>query len=1076
MEFLKSHNLNTRSLTNDRRTHLNRLMSFTNLDEIAKDTHSTQALAAPTISEYTKFERIPTQTNFDHMQEQANHPKVSNSEEKELLFTSSYEDYVEQFIQKLDLLISLNKPWDHLDLSDEYDSGKDEQLEAGRTQILASLKRNASVIIEEKGVIPESREELILACIQKFLLVSSTVTCKHLTESLERRTENAMMKCQVFQEALQFMSQLKDFPQASRLFLLGLIHEMTVFASLYEGGYHDGLRQREGSYGMDYLENCEGASHQVMNNLMQALTAFCEALKQRFRQCVEKLQWRLGTTIIWFLTTVSSPKLPFFAYDIQMLPFLQECSWRLSKWYEMTNDYSKDILVSPGRFWDSLSERGISVSQSHFHRMLNDIQENWEYCNLQTAAIPGIFPQSVMALANSMRLAYTLTLIQFFTDYQVNSRKSPAQNADTLYNWTLTDVSNLFVRISPRYLAYSRSLFKTFMGYLAQQQRVLKERCDDWQPFAPISYNNNECAGNPYCCVKVVDEKNIMRGMIATDMLISAGEGLIASYLALTLFISRSRLSLIIPWKQYSDMLWKMLYFSPRHQKLTMMLFQYIIPKTDYIPPVFHEMSKEQFRQVQQGTVNADSIMKNPMLKAPIFEPTDTPSEEMREAFVYFLLHLASHSDGCPGALVGERTSCALCCTFFPFIYNLLCPSSPAYSIPNRDAYIEEVIISRENIFVSTCQMNIRPDGHTAAFCSLVFAEEVVYLIRCMMKSEVWADVMTKVFHSILDGTAMEQEDLQNPDQSRSARNGFHVVLRSQTPWFCMTTAVLKVLGAITPRMYAGSRIRIHEYLMDGDNDVSTLIRAAYHSHGTGTIIKSNRSMGESLVLMDKRDTPRNINNYLFDVVDRVEPPKDRNGMFKKVMKCIERILNHLEIEEELFTLPAPEMPFFNTTDLYMTPGQLQAIILYLYCVRCINHLIINNEELVMELSPKTAQQLWKTALRPLPCNISFNTLIVRQYFNMFIEYLIDTYTGSARLVPMELQTEEDGEIVHGRDKVDPRFGFGKEEEEEVRFDEGEESDFPKVVRNEKRLKKAQEIAAICHVDVMVSYAVLQVC
>lgn len=42
--------------------------------------------------------------------------------------------------------------------------------------------------------------------------------------------------------------------------------------------------------------------------------------------------------------------------------------------------------------------------------------------------------------------------------------------------------------------------------------------------------------------------------------------------------------------------------------------------------------------------------------------------------------------------------------------------------------------------------------------------------------------------------------------------------------------------------------------------------------------------------------------------------------------------------------------------------------------------------------------------------------------FNWFIEYLIDTYTGSARLLPMELQTEEDGEIVHGRDKVDPRL------------------------------------------------------
>lgn len=49
---------------------------------------------------------------------------------------------------------------------------------------------------------------------------------------------------------------------------------------------------------------------------------------------------------------------------------------------------------------------------------------------------------------------------------------------------------------------------------------------------------------------EVVDAKNIMRGMIATDMLISAGEGVLASYLALLLFIIRTRLSVILPWDQ----------------------------------------------------------------------------------------------------------------------------------------------------------------------------------------------------------------------------------------------------------------------------------------------------------------------------------------------------------------------------------------------------------------------------------------------------------------------------------------------------------------------------------------------
>lgn len=79
------------------------------------------------------------------------------------------------------------------------------------------------------------------------------------------------------------------------------------------------------------------------------------------------------------------------------------------------------------------------------------------------------------------------------------------------------------------------------MRYFEHMQSVLHDRCASWQPFAPISYHTNDTTGNPYTCVKVVDEKNIMRGMIATDMLISAAEGVLSSYLALTLFIIKTR-------------------------------------------------------------------------------------------------------------------------------------------------------------------------------------------------------------------------------------------------------------------------------------------------------------------------------------------------------------------------------------------------------------------------------------------------------------------------------------------------------------------------------------------------------
>lgn len=1016
---------------------------------------------------------------------------VSPGNLAEPAFLSSFDEYAAGIAGKLDVLMQLAPPWDQLeDLSDAQNNPLGlSASEGGMTAMepaeeetaflsreserLTSQPRASGMIVEEKGSIPDTCISLVIACVRKYLFVSS-VSGETLHACLLSRNTNATNKASLFLAAAAFLRRLACSPQASRLFLLGLLRNMALFAQRCSGGFHDAQRRREGAYGIDYLKNCEGAARTPLRAFLAALLAFCDALKRRFGRCVELQQWRLGTAILWFLATVSSPRLPFLSARLGLLPFLEETGGKLSKWYEMTNDYSKDILLSPGPFWDSLAERRIGLGQAHFHRMLRGIQEDWEFLHTQSAQIPGIFPQSVSALANGMRLTYSIVLIQLFSDYSPRSRASPAQMADSLFNWTLTDVASLFLRSSTPYLRVARRQFDHLMRYLARQQRVLKERCDAWQPFAPISYRTNESEGNPYSCVRVVDEKNIMRAMIATDMLISAGEGLIAFYLALALFLSRTRLAALLDWRSHGDMLWRMLAFSPRHQKLTVMLFQFLVPVLGVLPRVFDQLPA-QFSQVQPGTPDADSIMKNPLLRSPVFSRQHGVSREEKEAFVYFLLHLVSHSDGCPGALVGERNACALCCTFFPFIYNTLCRSAPGFQTPNRDAYLEEVTITREKIFVSSCKMGIRPDGHTAAFCSLVFAEEVVYLLRRMLETAEWASFMLPVFQHLLDVAAAAVEAEREERVVHAASESFHVALRRRTPWFCMATAVLKVLGAITPRMYAGSRIRIHEFLMEGGNDGSTLLHAAYQSRGTGTIIKYHRGMGQALVLMDKVNAPRLINNYTFDVVDRVEPPRDRDGLFARLLEPIERLLRALALNEELFTLPAPEMPFFNTSDVCLSPAQLQNSILYLYCVRCVNHLVIGDETLALRLRHETVAELWRTALRPLPCNVSFNTLIVRQYFNWFIEYLIDTYAGSARLLPMELQNEVDGEVVYGRDKVDPRFGFGKEEEEEVRFDEGEETDGPKVVRNEKRMKKAREVAGICNVDVMVAYAVLQV-
>ena len=1045
---------NLSSLPSERRLQLRRMMSFVEDEEALRSTKSSTELKSKLPLHSSWMKESPVAENLDR------------NEEKDLLYTMNYEDYATQLLQKLELLMELNPPWD-LNEDVSVEDGPNETLTSGREKILASLQKNSSLMIEEKGSIPETKEELLLRCVYKYLYINTTVTVKHLKESLLRRTNNAMNKRRIFTEGIQFMQQIAEFPQASRLFLLGIFHEMTVFSNRFMGGYHTGRRRREGSYGIDYLENCEGASHDVMKQLIDSLQQFCEYLKEEFGKCVDQLQWHLGGAILWFLSTIASPKLPYFAVKLDLLSLLESNMWKLNKWYEMANDYSKDLLISPGIFWDALSESPISLSSSHFHKMFREIQENSSYVNIQES-FPGIFPAAVMSLANQMRLAYTILLIQQFSDSVSRSRLSPAQNKETLYNWTLTDVSNLFIRQSLPYLFHTQRLFDQFVRFFARMQRVMRERCVAWQPYAPINYNANNPTGNPYTCIKKFDEKNIMRGMIATDMLISAAEGVLSSFLALMLFISRTRATSMLPWKEYGNLVWEMVYSSPRHQKLATMLLQYIIPSTDYIPPVF-ESSHCEFSEVPSDTPETKSIRKNPFLQPPYFPQNEPVTEAKREAFIYFLLHLVSHSDSCPGAMIGERTSCALCCAFFPFIYNTLCPSSPAYSMPAKASYLEEVLITRQQIFVGICKMHIRPDGQTASFCSLVFAEEIAYLLRILMRESLWRGLMIRVFQNVLDSAASQL--LEKP--SVGSASGLHAILRSRTPCFCMATAVLKVLGAITPRLYAGCRIRIHEFLMEGENDISTLIHTAYQSQGTGSIIKYHRSMGEALVLLDKIETPRYINNYVFDVVDRIEPPQDEDDQFKQFLNPIQQIIQRITLNPELFSLPSEEMHFFNTSDLQLSPSELQNVILFLYCVRCTNHLVISNNSLVRNLSTQTISRLISIAVQPLPCNVSFNTLIVRQYFNWFIEYLIDTYVGSARLMPMELQNEEDGEVLRGRERVDPQFGFNKENDEEVL--RVEEQEGPKVIRNEKRMKAAEELAALCRVDVNVAYAVLLV-
>lgn len=121
-----------------------------------------------------------------------------------------------------------------------------------------------------------------------------------------------------------------------------------------------------GQHSVDYLENCEGASLPVIHSVINTLESLCQFLLIHFTKCVDNLQWRVGTSILWFIMTATSPKLPYFHCHLNLATILQNSIWKLNKSYEMANGYSRELLLSPGAFWDLYHKNLLSSLNLNF--------------------------------------------------------------------------------------------------------------------------------------------------------------------------------------------------------------------------------------------------------------------------------------------------------------------------------------------------------------------------------------------------------------------------------------------------------------------------------------------------------------------------------------------------------------------------------------------------------------------------------------------------------------------------------------------------------------------------------------
>lgn len=181
-------------------------------------------------------------------------------------------------------------------------------------------------------------------------------------------------------------------------------------------------------------------------------------------------------------------------------------------------------------------------------------------------------------------------------------------------------------------------------------------------------------------------------------------------------------------------------YDSPRIQKLAIFILQQILPIAT-TPLTFSMICKDSLlNKYMEHNHQTDNHRSE---RYPALTNEEVSNNEMDEYYIYTLLHYCTHNTCCPSALYSECPSCALCCSFFPYIYRYFHKNTTT-SYPSNLS------------FNSICAMNIRVTGYDASYVKSYTSEEVVYLLRLMLNKDRWRKKMISIFETILK-TASEQ-------------------------------------------------------------------------------------------------------------------------------------------------------------------------------------------------------------------------------------------------------------------------------------------------------------------------------
>ena len=852
--------------------------------------------------------------------------------------------------------------------------------------------------IAHASELPESTSSIMTVSIFKFLTLFVPIGTSDLRRALETREENAKTLAGALGDAAMTLQRIDDFPQAERLLVLGVCDSLTRSRS----------GRIEDCFLRDYFHGCEGCGSEGLAMCARSLKRYVECLMKECERCVHCLHWRLVAAIVYVLATLPSLQTPYLTLDCDYLGFYRRLSELLRNWFGSILS-EKDVLISPGPFLDALCET-VLPADSVDARVVMRAMKNTGFTPYTGGKqlLQGVAPTCVLVIANCLRLGLQITVISQFKDYRSRCATSSALRSDNLYFWSVTETCCLCDRMSETYLVASYQLLTRYCAYVMELIEAFSRRAASWHPFAHTLYSSVDPSINPFCCVRPIgDEKETSKATLRGDLLLSAGEALLTSHISLFVFLSRTKLGTFM-----SDLLLQpgvcgVFSLSPRLQRQLMVLMQEILPRHPLVPEL--PGMQEELR----------------------LESTTTASKQL---FVYYILHLASHADSCVGALVNEKSPCPICCPLRHAMYYLTEKNDNFSSIVDRYSS------------PTTCRQLIRPEGHAASYCLCEIMEEAVYLLRILGNCGSWSETVGSVCSRAMQTSMRMREDTSVAQMAHP-----HLIHTVYTSTFI---AVTRVYGGLVPRLYPGCRVRLASTQL---HPATPSFSQFTHPTSLGFCIQTDRMTAEPLVLVDRLDIPSRICLLNLEVVDRMDPPRS-DDVCDPLFDAVAKTMAALKFNAELTKQPDKTMAYFNSDGAICSVHELADVLGYICGIRCLQHLSLQHPTLLKRLSASFVHSLLHLAVQSQACNRFVGLHMMKQYFNWFMEYLVNTFPGSPRFLPLTMQ---EGEVKE--------FGWEKEERRRGNEIEG------RVSCDERRMRGAVTISGITGYDPMICYKVYRV-